>query len=280
MDFFREQFYDLKPGQTATINWNDPITKGLVSCFLFNEGAGQLTTDLCGNGNGVGSGMSWGTPGKNFSLGDGYLVPFNNGGGGSINTSRLTAKNNVPALTVMTEVYALTDGASSGGNIFAKGDIFWVYDGAGTHNTYFGISYDSDATELNLQYTLPNNSAQNLCLTWDGSTTGTNAHLYKNNAEVTYNSRGNGGTVRDSDSAADLILLSQWNGYMYYFMMWNRVLSNTERGRMFENRHCFIQQDGLFPFLNSISVAPTTTKFRKTLSGIGTRTGSRQIIGA
>ena len=40
-----------KPPLGIQIDWSNPITKGLVGCWLFNEGSGDKVYDLSGNGN-------------------------------------------------------------------------------------------------------------------------------------------------------------------------------------------------------------------------------------
>lgn len=40
-----------KPGRGAQINWSHPLARGLVGCWLFNEGTGSRVFDLSGYGN-------------------------------------------------------------------------------------------------------------------------------------------------------------------------------------------------------------------------------------
>ena len=50
-----------KPPLGVPINWGDPLARGLVGCWLMNEGGGNRVNDLSGNGNvGTFSGdVSW-----------------------------------------------------------------------------------------------------------------------------------------------------------------------------------------------------------------------------
>lgn len=49
-----------KPNLGDRINWGDPITKGLVGCWLMNEGSGNTVYDLSGSGNnGTVTGATW-----------------------------------------------------------------------------------------------------------------------------------------------------------------------------------------------------------------------------
>lgn len=58
-------------------------------------------------------------------------------------------------------------------------------------------------------------------------------------------------------------------------LAWNRVLGLTEYGELFDNpNQVFMMQRNLWAAV--VAAAAGTVKFRKTLSGIGTRTGSRQ----
>ncbi len=54
----------VKPMLGQQINWANPITRGLVGCWEFNEGSGNKVYDLSGNGNtGTVTNALW-TPGK------------------------------------------------------------------------------------------------------------------------------------------------------------------------------------------------------------------------
>ena len=58
--------FQQKPMLGRQINWANPLSKGLVGCWLFNEGSGGQVFDLSGNGNTgtlLGGDIIW-TPGK------------------------------------------------------------------------------------------------------------------------------------------------------------------------------------------------------------------------
>lgn len=50
---FRRRRYHRRPRVTARINRHHPLASGLVGCWLFNEGAGSLVHDACGNNHGT-----------------------------------------------------------------------------------------------------------------------------------------------------------------------------------------------------------------------------------
>jgi hypothetical protein len=48
-----------KPPVGTTIDWSHPLSRGLVGCWLFNEGAGKLANDLCNKNNAVITNGAW-----------------------------------------------------------------------------------------------------------------------------------------------------------------------------------------------------------------------------
>lgn len=72
----------VKPALGTQINWSHPLARGLVGCWLLNEGGGDWVNDLSGNGNtGTITGATWtgGQFGRCLSFdGDDYVkIPPN-----------------------------------------------------------------------------------------------------------------------------------------------------------------------------------------------------------
>ena len=60
-----------KPPIGTVLNWNHPLAKGLVSCWLFNEGAGNKAFDYSGNNNiGTLTNMNSGSPNSGWYAGN------------------------------------------------------------------------------------------------------------------------------------------------------------------------------------------------------------------
>jgi len=112
---------NIRPTVGSQIDWSDPITKGLVGCFLCNEGAGQYLIDMCGNGNGAsnGAGLRWGQAGTFTSILSGLAVQ-NTSSTSRFLTGKTSPRNNIGPLTILTEVWANSDGNSNVGGIFGK----------------------------------------------------------------------------------------------------------------------------------------------------------------
>jgi hypothetical protein len=44
------RYWPQKPPLGVPVNWGDPLARGLVGCWLMNEGGGNIVNDLSGNG--------------------------------------------------------------------------------------------------------------------------------------------------------------------------------------------------------------------------------------
>jgi hypothetical protein len=87
----------IKPPLGIRPDWSNPITKGLVGCWLMNEGGGNLVNDLSGNGNRgtitnalwapgkFGSCLSFDGTGDYVNLGNKIFTP-----GGAVTTNDFT----------------------------------------------------------------------------------------------------------------------------------------------------------------------------------------------
>lgn len=77
-------------------------------------------------------------------------------------------------------------------------------------------------------------------ITWDGSTTATNVHIYENGVEVGYESQTNGVGARGDDSAAILkyggSLGNPFDGSFTEYALWNVVLGPGDRARLASSR--------------------------------------------
>ena len=72
----------IKPILSRQINWSHPLSRGLVGCWLMNEGSGSIVNDLSGNGGtGIITGATWASgmygPAIDFSGTSQYIVCAN-----------------------------------------------------------------------------------------------------------------------------------------------------------------------------------------------------------
>ena len=75
-----------KPLLGTSLDWNHPLSEGLIGCWVMNEGAGNKIYDLSGSGiHGVITGGIWVGQGINFN-GSSDFISAGNALGGSVRT--------------------------------------------------------------------------------------------------------------------------------------------------------------------------------------------------
>ena len=136
---------------------------------------------------------------------------------------------------------AFVSTSSACANVVVQGWIFGFYGNLGARGE---ICFDVDFTTTNLlvissQNTVPFNQWQHLVLTWDGSGTAANAHIYRNGTEISYATQTNasGSRVNDGNAYA-LIGLTQsdakeFDGLIDEVRIYNRALSAEEVRRLY-----------------------------------------------
>ena len=96
------------------------------------------------------------------------------------------------------------------------------------------VDYDSTDLALVTNETLPTTRFSHLVVTWDGSATATNAHIYIDDVEATYATTTNGVTTRSLDASNAVLIGNSSNstrtvdGRMAHVEIWNRVLTRAE----------------------------------------------------
>ena len=146
--------------------------------------------------------------------------------------------DDLAALTVSAWIFPVTDGDLSSGTIMAKasGSINngWKFDMAATNT----LRFRQEFATTNLTRT-GNNSAvtmsawNHVALTWDGSATAANVHIYVNGVEITYATTTDGVDARASDAAQTLKIggigvATNFDGDMVDVRIYNRVLTLGE----------------------------------------------------
>jgi hypothetical protein len=99
----------------------------------------------------------------------------------------------------------------------------------------FAVDYaTADLSRVAVTGTIGTGTWRHLLATWDGSTVGSNMHLYLDGAEVSYASTGNASGARGDDSAANLQIgatstgSGTFNGVLDDLRVYNRVLNASE----------------------------------------------------
>lgn len=231
-----------KPPLGVQVDWSNPITKGLVGCWLFNEAGGDKVYDLSGNNNtGTLTNMAFpSTTSSGWNPGkDGSAIAFD--------------KSNDYIDTNTDELFQLTDGTiitSVFANSYPAADAdqlraIVTKDQSGWHDDLiFSLGSDEvvDLTHLSVTIqkasnttrytatdtvTFPLNTPQMVATTWGKST----LKLYREGKLAASNAF-TGGVV----SSGRNVLFGQmqgvagrfWDGWISYVYIFNRALSPQE----------------------------------------------------
>ena len=158
------KFSTSPPQIGSSINYNNPITTGLLLCYPMNEQSGNTVYDLVG--------------GKNLTLANGPSYANQFGGGLFFDGSNDYAENStlvtsLSALSVSIWVYRTANFDGSYRKIFVIGDAgnnvsVYLSQGPGPQ-IYFGIGTTSNQNGPATNITLPANVWHHLVGTWNGS---------------------------------------------------------------------------------------------------------------
>lgn len=84
--------------------------------------------------------------------------------------------------------------------------------------------------------TLPDQTDTHLAVTWDGSTTATNAHIYVNGSEVSYLLSTNATGSYNDDSGQELRIGNSFLGSFSEVYIWEDTLTATEISNLYKSR--------------------------------------------
>jgi len=285
-----KQWGAVTPPVGARINHGHPLAIDIIGCWLLEEGGGLTAFDISGyNNHGTLNGPIW-RPGQN-----GMALQFD-----AINDVVDAGSNpildDVPALTWVVWMFPETAGEASVGRILDKST------GAGPVNGYTWFTQNTATCQFGVDYTSTNlvrlasnnslvfNRWQQMAVTWDGSATAANVHIYINGNEVRYTTTTDGTGTRVSDGSAGLTIgnlaggtAATFDGLIESVVMYRRALSQQEIQWLYVDPYAFMIPQS--PRLRDVGAfvagaAPVfTATFRKTLSPVGTGVGRRQTIG-
>ena len=227
----------IKPGRDIQLNRAHPLARGLVGCWLFNEGTGDKIFDLSLNGNeGTLTNMD---PATDWVAGkDGWALDFDgvddyvlvsNAGGSILNPSKISIVSSAKSTNVEDGVIvALWDSL----NTTDQSYMLWLDFPIWEFIVRDSSSVAGAANSVNNATT----NWTNLCGTYDGET----VKLYVDGLEVGSNATPSGGL--QSASTDDLFFGSKLGtnivahpGQIDYIFIYNRVLTASEVLQLYRN---------------------------------------------
>ena len=226
------KFGQIKPNLGVPINWSNPLSKGLVGCWLMNEGGGNIIADLSGNGrNGSVVNALW-SPGKY-----GTTLAFDDSGD-YVDLGRASWVDYLPEISIVASVKNnnvskvgtndyIVDKWTNWNCFYLAWDATEKFHFEVRTNTAGGVSVQSSVRDGTIQH--------HLAGTYDGA----NIRLYVN-GELDGGPKAQTGTVR---SAVNNLYISSsvnsattsWDGIIDYVFIYNRALSASEIAELYRN---------------------------------------------
>jgi len=231
----------MKPIRGEQLTKEHPLTRGLVGCWLFNEGAGNKVFDLSGNGN-------TGTleAGTNWIVGEsGYALNFVGGN----NSDYVSTNSGAAAGDVLDQTSNFTILAK-----FRAVDVSVNYDaivGKRAEGADYQYELRQNASKLNVlttggsvsaDTTLVNNTWYTGGFTHDGA----NVRLYLNGL---LDSTPSAKTITHKNvdvsigMAGETYDLHYWDGDIEWVMIYNRALSASEIALLYREPFCMFERD-------------------------------------
>lgn len=211
---------------------------GPVAHWKFDEGTGTSANDSSGNSN---TGTLSSLPSNPWVNGKyGKALEFE-GTNDVVNAGSDSSLDNLPAMTISAWVFP--ECGTDYGQIVAKSENGTPTNGwffqticSSTDSFSFWVDYDStDLERTSATSTLTRNQWQYVSLTWDGSSTATNAHIYVNGVEVpSYSDTTNGSTTRQTDATQNLTignssdLADDFDGYLDDIRVYNYIRTQEQ----------------------------------------------------
>ena len=250
----------IKP-QVPRIEWDDPITNGLVFDMPMTEGGGS-PGEFVGGGRGVVTAATWTKdfmgPAMNFSGSSQYV----NGTvvGKQVGVDKLTA-----------EVMVKFNSLASAQSFFNKGVL--------TNGPFWGIRTDPGTNSICFEESWGNNPGwgstngslvavgvwTHIIITFDGLSDNTKTPQFyidnvpKNSYAFAVAPTGSQGSDDGVYGVGGDVGSSGFNGVIAVARYWNRVLGPAERRALFENPWRIYESPGKYQSLNNVSTAVTVS---------------------
>lgn len=247
------QYAGLKPILGQKINWGHPLSKGLVGCWLMNEGSGNRIYDLTGNLSPatVNCANPWNPP---YGTIHGSALYFNSADNDYVNLGK-------PVVGTEFSIVLWVRGTGPGGwnadDGYMIGDstdfanLFFRWTSLGTDSITLGIGEDSLGASTSLTQIWH-------CYVITHGNSGTEAFLYEDgiviNSDTAFASNFNGFTSDvwlGNRVGLDRALDAQISTCMIY----NRILTASEARQLYYEPFCIFDQTN-YALLNSVTGVP------------------------
>ena len=217
---------------------------GPLGHWEFDEGSGDTAADSSGNGNDGTLGNLAGPDAADpawVCVAGGYALSFD-GTDDIVDAGSATQLDDLGPMTIAAWIRPDAAGNSSARMIMSKSDTgsgrwFLEIDNTAPEDDAFEFNKEYDSTDLariTSNGTVAYDVWQHVVVTWDGSDTGANVHIYKDGVETGYLSTDNGSTTKLSDAALPFTIGNRGNGANPFFgviddvRVYDRVLSAGE----------------------------------------------------
>ncbi|GEM_PF-2160349 len=158
-----------------------------------------------------------------------------------ISVTQSSSINDMSPLSFSFWMYPQSIGENNSGVIFRKGPIYCAQNL--TQRIYFGANFSgTDLFRETVNSAITYNAWNQIVVTWDGSATASNSHIYVNGTEASYNTTQNATVTRDTDAADNLYIgaesggVNDFDGKMTELAFWNVVLSAAQIEQLAKSR--------------------------------------------
>lgn len=254
----------LKPIRGAQLNKSHPLARGLVGCWLLNEGSGKIVNDLSGNGN-TGTfvnDVSW-SSGK---CGSAVYLP--------LATDHINLGKSLYGMGIRRHGTIIVSATM---RVIGSSDQYFAYDYDGVgftmrKNAGSG-SFDFYVYPNNHRITYTHNFVANKRYVMVGVMDGALMHLYMNGIWVQQANLGedigaSGSSVRIGNTGTDSLF-----GDVDHVMIYNRALSVSEIALLYRELSCMVER-AIRPELLIVLIALAVAARRRS------HVGFRPIVGA
>jgi hypothetical protein len=254
---FLVSFFFWTPTFASTIA--RPIfNSGLVGYWNFEEGKGNsVAGDRSGFGNdGQLTNMNTSTNWTDSATSSGKALDFD-ASDDYVDAGSGAQLDNLGPMTISAWYFARGEGENARGGILNKGDGNGAlvdgpelefgstgFDGVDRTNAFaFGVGFSSTPLHrIASNNTVTLNKWQFLTLTWDGSNSSSNVHIYIDGVEVTYQKSQDAVGTKLDDSSANMLIgigsfgaqSNTWDGRIDEVRVYRRVLSYDEIQRLYK----------------------------------------------
>jgi hypothetical protein len=228
-----------KPPVGSQINWGHPISKGLVGCFLMNEGGGFNIKNIYKNDfASLNSTTSWDRKGGLLFNATNSTVTY------SPNIFNMESK----PCTISALIFPLGEGESNIGKIIHRENASFQGQGFATELTAalkLEIGGGTILVRTSSNNSIIFNKYNFVTVTHKGTVTATDSHIYVNGKETTYQTTTNGVSL---GAQSDTLYIgnnrpngsSTFNGNIVFLYIHNRVLLLREIRSLYTSQYQFI----------------------------------------